>query len=209
MRLPTKKSATPDLGASKDASTASTPERAPAQRTKIESCPPNRAANLPNSEQRQNSPLSKPVASAAVPAIQLTDEEEAIAAEFRKLKKMGLPDDAVRHKMTVSDLHPKIIAAVLGEEWTPEPDLKSALEPSPSSGAISKAASESVKPSAVSSATTPRQSGVRLTDEEEATASQYRKMKRMGLPRRRCAPQDGRERSSSQDYCRRVRGGMD
>jgi len=85
--------------------------------------------------------------------VQLTDEEEAEASQYRKMQKMGLPPDAVRHKMVISGVHPKIMAAVLGEEYK---DSSSPSAPAPAPAA--------------------------LTADEEAIAAQYRKMQTMGLP---------------------------
>jgi hypothetical protein len=93
------------------------------------------------------------------PTVVLTDQEEAIAKNFRKMKNMGIPDDAVRHKMTVSEVHPRIIASVIGEAWS-EPSYDTLGSPSPPS----------------------LSSSVQLTIEEEAVASVYRKMQQMGLP---------------------------
>ena len=98
---------------------------------------------------------------AAAKTIQLSKEEEDIAADYRKMRKMGLPDDAVRHKMNVSNVHGKIIAAVLGEEWKEgEEDSKPAATPT----------KDNESPT------------VQLSAEEEEIASTYRKMQRMGLP---------------------------
>jgi hypothetical protein len=94
-------------------------------------------------------------------SVVFTAEEETIAAEYRKLQKMGFPSDAIRHKMSINDVSPKIMAAVLGEPWTPE-------TPATSAPAISPA----------STTTTT----IILTPEEEETAGQFRKMKRLGLP---------------------------
>jgi len=91
-------------------------------------------------------------------SITLSAEEEEVASSYRKLKKMGMPDDAVRHKMSQDQISAKIIAAVMGDAWT-EP--KTTVAPSPASDS---------RPS------------VQLTDEEEAFAQPYRKMKKMGMP---------------------------
>jgi len=45
----------------------------------------------------------------------LTDEEEDIAKKYRKMLKVSVPKEAVRHKMTRTNIDIKIIAAVLGE----------------------------------------------------------------------------------------------
>ena len=46
----------------------------------------------------------------------LTAEEEEIASAYRKMLKMMIPPEAVRHKMQKEDVSDKIIANVLGEE---------------------------------------------------------------------------------------------
>lgn len=45
----------------------------------------------------------------------LTDDEEAIASKYRKMIKMKVPLDAVRHKMTIDGVHVSIIADILGD----------------------------------------------------------------------------------------------
>ena len=98
---------------------------------------------------------------ASTTTVSLTDDEETIANGYRKMKNMGIPDDAVRHKMTVSEVHPKIIAAVMGEPWVDSESTTTATTQHPS---------------------TPTASMIQLTTEEEAVAAVYRKMQKMGLP---------------------------
>ena len=95
--------------------------------------------------------------------LQLTDDEEKIANGYRKMKDMGIPEDAVRHKMKVSEVHPKIIAAVMGDTWS-DPGIISA----------STQLQQAISPTNVVS--------IQLTNEEEDVAAVYRKMQKMGLP---------------------------
>ena len=101
-----------------------------------------------------------PAASSNVPGITragtsaLTDEEEAIAGRFRKMLDMGLPNDAVKHKMTSEGVDEKIIASVL----SPRPQA-----PSPQAAPLSSL------------------SGA-LSAEEEAIAGRFQRMLKMGLP---------------------------
>jgi hypothetical protein len=46
----------------------------------------------------------------------LSEEEEKIADVYRKMLKMMIPPDAVRHKMMKVDVSEKIIAIVLGDD---------------------------------------------------------------------------------------------
>ena len=90
--------------------------------------------------------------SADMKDVALSEDEEKLASKYRKMLKMGIPPDAVKHKMTSDDINQKIMDAVLG-----------------GTGGENNA----------SKAGTP---GRNLTDEEEATASKYRKMMKMGVP---------------------------
>lgn len=81
----------------------------------------------------------------------LSEEEEKVALAYRKMLKMMIPADAVRHKMKRDNVDGKIVIAVLG------PD---------SSDSASSANSDAT-----------------LTTEEEAVASQYRKMLKMMIPK--------------------------
>lgn len=119
---------------------------------------------------------SEPKAAEAVPAPSsaytsvLIPEEEAIVNEFQKMLKMGLPEGAVRHKMAVSGVHPKLIAAVFSESWS-EPKATAAIAVASSTPKCNK-----LMPDEDNGET------VQLTDEEEVEAAQYRKMQKMGLP---------------------------
>ena len=104
---------------------------------------------------------SKSSEAAAALSTQLTDDEEALAAFYRKKLKLGMPEDAVRHKMTQDGVDEKIISAVLGGD-------QSTSAPSPSA---SQTAPASEAPS-----------GVPLTDDEEAMARLYRKKLKLGMP---------------------------
>ena len=88
-------------------------------------------------------------------AIQLSTDEEAIAGRFRKMLKMGLPEDAVRQKMSVEGIDQRIMAAVLGDDVPQE----SAAQSPPSSALASS-----------------------LSSDQEAIAGRFRKMLKMGLP---------------------------
>jgi len=89
------------------------------------------------------------------PSVQLTDEEEAIMQPYCKMKKMGMPDDAVRHKSRQEGVHAKIAAAVLGDAWT-EPSTPCPAVVAPNLNAFS--------------------------EEEQEQIMRYKKMAKMGLP---------------------------
>ena len=113
--------------------------------------------------------LGKPIEAASEPendsaamnasAIELSGAEEEIAASYRKMLKMGLPDDAVRHKMIQDGIDEKIRASVLGL-------------PAPASAQSSAPAAQPQAPAPASD----------LSAEEETVAESYRKMLKMGLP---------------------------
>ena len=75
----------------------------------------------------------------------LSDEEEAVATKYRKMLKMGVPPEGVRHKMATEGVDAKIVDAVLNDSSSKE-DPKG------------------------------------LSDEDETVASKYRKMLKMGVP---------------------------
>jgi Formin Homology 2 Domain len=83
----------------------------------------------------------------------LSAEEEAIAEMYRKMLKLRIPADGVRHKMTKDEVNPKIIAAVLGDE---------------------PAAPEEISKETLAVGT--KKKGAVLSDEDESVASQYRKL---------------------------------
>jgi hypothetical protein len=78
----------------------------------------------------------------------LSDEEEAIAAKYRNMMKMGVPIEGVQHKMTMEGVDTKIINALLG---------------------VSKK-----QPAKVCE--------IKLSSDEEVIAEKYRKMLKMGVP---------------------------
>ena len=91
---------------------------------------------------------------------ELTSEEEVIAAKYRKMLKMAIPMDAVKHKMTQDSIDLKIVSAVTGESAPPE----SAKETKPP-GQKGKA------------------EGPKLSQEEEKIASTYRNMIKVCIPK--------------------------
>ena len=46
----------------------------------------------------------------------LTEEEKTIADTYRRMLKVLIPKDAVRHKMKQDSIDPKIVIAMLGED---------------------------------------------------------------------------------------------
>jgi hypothetical protein len=91
---------------------------------------------------------------------QLTGDEEVVASKYRKMLKMRVPLDAVRHKMTQENVDTKIVSAIVSEAGG-EPDVL----PTP----IVTKAVESSAPL--------------LTEEEEREASKYRKMIKVCIPK--------------------------
>ncbi len=87
----------------------------------------------------------------------LSMEEEERASKYRKMLKMGIPPDAVRHKMISDDIQPTIMSAVLDD-----------------STAMNRASESTKKANATECS--------ELTGEEEVLAEKYRKMLRMGVP---------------------------
>lgn len=96
------------------------------------------------------------VAAQTAETSQLSAEEEEVATRFRRMSKMGLPEDAVRHKMVQEGIDERVIHAVFAPAH----------------------AFASVAPAATTSAGTL----VSLTDDEEALAGFYRKKLKMGMP---------------------------
>ena len=109
-------------------------------------------------EDRKQSPRRRASMMGTMPASNLPPEEDSIAEKYRKMLKLGMPDDAVRSKMTIDGVAEHIIADVLGEE---NPAASSSTSPDGGVG---------VDP--VSN----------LSAEDEALAATYRKMLKMGLP---------------------------
>eukprot|EP00986_Skeletonema_menzelii_P006793 scaffold2578_cov136-Skeletonema_menzelii.AAC.9 len=93
----------------------------------------------------------------------LSDEEDRIASKYRRMLKMGIPLDAVRHCMTKEGVAPKI-ASVVSEEASPHEEA--AITP--------------VTPSKPKSGST---AGPALSEEEEKIASKYRKMLKFCIPK--------------------------
>jgi len=85
---------------------------------------------------------------------QLSDKEEATVSKFRKMMKMGVPADGVRHKMMMEGVDAKVIDAVFDESTKQEEPTK-------------KDASTTIP---------------KLSSEEEIIANKYRKMLKMGVP---------------------------
>jgi transcriptional antiterminator Rof (Rho-off) len=83
----------------------------------------------------------------------LSEAEEGIATQYRKMLKMGMPDGAVRQKMSVDEIAQNIQDSVLAREL-PVPKSVAQL---------------------------PRNL-CSLSDDEEQIAAQYRKMLKMGMP---------------------------
>jgi hypothetical protein len=98
----------------------------------------------------------------------LSQEEEKIAEQYRKMKKMGLPDGAVTHKMIADGVSVKIQEAVLAGNSTP----------------TTRTTSIATSSSSRNSGTNTNASGniSSLSRQDEATATPYRKMIKTGLP---------------------------
>ena len=82
----------------------------------------------------------------------LTKEEEAMTEKYRKMLKMSVPPEAVRHSMTKDGIAPHIIAALLDTD-SPSSDKEKASNATPL-----------------------------LTKEEEAMTEKYRRMLKMSIP---------------------------
>lgn len=82
----------------------------------------------------------------------LSEDEEKVALKYRKMLKMGIPPDAVQHKMASDKIPTKIASAVLGGDKDQTNDGKSS------------------------------ESTTKLSEEEEATANKFRKMMKMRVP---------------------------
>jgi len=101
---------------------------------------------------------SKPPAAPTATGPQLSEKENEIAEKYRKMLKMRIPAEGVRHKMGQDQVDAKIVAAVLGEE---------------KAAAVPKAESNTKPPA--------KKKG--LSAEEETIASQYRKLLKLQIPR--------------------------
>lgn len=104
----------------------------------------------------------------------LTDGEEEIAAKYKVMLKMGMPEGAVMQKMTTDEVPQKIQDAVLAPPPPPPPK-----EPEPQPETEAQPPMES-KPQREE----PAQEGptATLTEEEEEMVNRYRKMLKMGMP---------------------------
>ena len=133
----------------------------------------------------------------------LSAEEEVIVAKYRKMLKMGVPPDGVRHKMTTEGVAAKIIDAVLNESDSKEETNKLSDEEEaiatkyrkmlkmgvPSDGVRHKMTTEGVDPKIIDAVLAPPQSEQesgskqqQLSGEEEVIASKYRRMLKMRVP---------------------------
>jgi len=102
----------------------------------------------------------------AVKISSLSFQEEQRAAPYRKMVKLGMPEGAVRHKMTADSLPTRIQESVLaGEVPASEANSNNTVSGAPTTP-------NKKAPSNISS----------LSSEEEAIAANYRKMVKLGLP---------------------------
>lgn len=138
--------------------TTGLPDDAIRQKMTQDEISPNIIAAVLGNEEKEVAESSDPENSMPSLSASLSAEEESVANTYKKMKKMGLPVDAVRHKMAQDGISPKIVAAVMGDEW---------VEPSVSP----------VTATALSATSVPV-----LSEDEEAVAETYLKMKKMGLP---------------------------
>ena len=93
----------------------------------------------------------------------LSKEEDEIASKYRRMLKMGIPLDAVKHSMKKEGVEAKIASAVADEAPPPrEVDTASVTPAKPKSRSVT---------------------GPVLTDEEEKIASKYRKMLKFCIPK--------------------------
>ena len=94
----------------------------------------------------------------APPTTELTDEEETVAQTYRKMLKVGLEVDAVRHKMTNDQVAENIVLAVVGKLDVQKPSEKKTME-------------HKVK------------GIVDLSEEEETLSVQYKRLLKLQIPR--------------------------
>jgi Formin Homology 2 Domain len=90
----------------------------------------------------------------------LSPEDNAVAEKYRKMLKMGIPADGVRHKMTLEEVNENVVAAVLG--IVDAPKNKKGEEP----GVFISNKKDKLQA---------------LSDEEESVASQYRKLLKINV----------------------------
>jgi hypothetical protein len=128
----------------------------------------------------------------------LSAEEEVITNSYSKVQQMGLPDDAVRHKVAQDGVTPKLVPTTMGKECSePTPLLsekrdesKDAVQEQSSQDEVDTAVaaapalslSASVEEQPQISSNPLSTTGAALSNDEEAIAETYRKMKKMGLP---------------------------
>ena len=135
----------------------------------------------------------------------LTEKEEKIASIYRRMLKMMVPPDAVRHKMEKEQVDSKIVVAVLGDGTMSASTLDNAVnqlseaEQSiadtykkmlkmmvPKEAVEHKMMKDNVDPKiimVVVGGPPPSKKSSKLTDEEESVASSYRQMLKLQIPR--------------------------
>lgn len=126
------------------------------------------ASGAGGSSSRRPGPPPPPSKPSGGGASSLSPNEEKIAAQYRKMVKLGLPPGAVTHKMISDGVPQKIQDSVLAGEV-----------PGGSGG------SSSSHPAPASSGRAPAAGGgplSKLSPNEEKIAAQYRKMVKLGLP---------------------------
>ena len=96
------------------------------------------------------------------PNTTLTREEEELATKYRKMLKIGLETDAVRHRMMKDQVAEKIVAVVIGQEHVQKSNDKP-MEDKPATQSLQK------------------NNG--LSKEEEALAQQYKRLLKLQIPR--------------------------
>lgn len=114
---------------------------------------------------------SRPASSSggASSSASLSPADEAIAQQYRKMMKLGLPEGAIRHKMSGDNVPNHIQDAVIA----------GGAAPPPTSSAPSRAAAAPPPPR---QAPAPAAPAVKLNPADEQVAAQYRKMVKLGLP---------------------------
>ena len=108
----------------------------------------------PSAEQKPAAPVKKN---------QLSEQDEVIATKYRKMLKMGIPLDGVRHKMTQDGVDSKIVSVIVSEA-----DPSSKRE----DASVAEAAPKKSAPK-----------GPLLSAEDEKIASKYRNMLKVCIPK--------------------------